>query len=137
MLKRKIKAYCSGPIRGVSGVLATPDEIQNNLDKGILWGKHLWMFFGPNLDIYLPHNQDTFPQTAMDMGYLTVNQVLAVDCAIVSQCDIVIVMSWENHISTGMQREIDKAKELDIPIYFLEGVDEVNLEELRVWLEQL
>jgi len=137
MLKKKIKAYCSGPIRGTNGVLATPKEIQKNLDTGILWGKELWMFFGPNLDMYLPHNQDTFPQVAMDLGYLTVDQVLEIDCDILSKYDIVIVLNWENHVSDGMAREIIKAKDLNIPTYLLEDIDAVHLEELRVWLETL
>jgi len=137
MLKYRIKTYLSHPIRGRAGRAATPEIINFNIKKAVDWAKKLRLYFGYNLDLYVPAEMDLFPRIAVAKGYLDIDQILDVDCEIVSQGDAVIIANWEDHISEGMKREIDKAKELGIPYRVITGVEEADLRALEIWLEQL
>jgi len=134
MLKRKISAYLSGPIRGFAGKAAPKELIELNLRRGAAWEKALWLYFGNRLNIYCPHTRDVFPQVAMDKGYLTVDQVLDIDCEIVKQCDVLLVANWEGHISEGMAREIDAANKAAVPVRVFTDIDEFELKALEIWL---
>ncbi len=137
MLNRKITAYLSCPMRGFMGPAAPPEEIHCNCLKAIEASKKLWLYFGPNLDLYVPPVHNEALEIAMDKGFVNIDQVLDVDCEIVSRRDVVLVYNWQNQISGGMKREIDKASELGIPTRVFTDVQEDDLEALSMWLEQL
>ena len=136
MLKRKIRAYCSHVIRGYMGSKCLEEQRNFNKAKAVEWGKRLWEYFGSNLEMYIPGANDEWAVIGMQKGYLTIDQVLDIDCGIVAQADVLIVMDWEG-ISGGMKMEIAKAKELGIPIYCSQDLSERTLEELKKVLERL
>jgi len=137
VLKRKIKVYVSHYIRGPEGNAASKKTIDTNIAKTKAVCQQLRIRFGSNLDLYVPAEMDEFPQIAMEIGYLTIKKVLDIDCIIVSGCDALILLDFEHCLSDGMLEERRAALECGIPIYSLDGMDEVSLELLRVWLESL
>ena len=137
MLKHKITAYLSHYIRGFAGDDATPETIEANCAKAVEWSKKLWVYFGSNLEIYVPASMDLFPRIALEKNYLTVDQVLDVDCKIVSQCDVLLIANWGDYISEGMRREINTARQFRIPHRVFTDIKDVDLRALELWLEQL
>jgi len=137
MLKRKIRAYLAHPIRGAKGADATQEDMEINNQKAIEFAKRLDIYFGSNLEIYVPGEHDEFIMLAYLKGILTEKQILEIDCEILSKRDIVIVAYWSGQLSRGMQTEVMKATELGIPIFVLSGLDIVSLEKLRITLETL
>ena len=137
MLKRKIKVYLSHPIRGVLREKATEETMKASNQKAIAWGRELWGEFGSQLDLYVPGEHDEFVLIAYLAGCLTEENILDVDCVIVSRCEAVIVANWEGSYSGGMKIEVDYALEHGIRVFTLNGLDTVNLERLRVFLETL
>jgi len=130
MLKKKIKVYVSHYIRGLEGNEASVETIESNLTKAKEVCKQLRIYFGSNLDFYVPAEMDEFPQVALELGFLDVEQILDIDCVIVSRCDAL-------KLSGGMERELTTARVTGVPVYFLEDMSEANLELLKVWLENL
>ena len=137
MLKRKIRAYLSHPIRGVYGDKCPEEQIKFNCQQAIAWAKALRIYFGCNLEIHVPAEHDEHMLIAMKKGYLTIDQVLDIDCVIVSRRDVVLIANWEDHISGGMRREIDTAYRRGIPYRVFTDVQEDDLRALKMWLEQL
>lgn len=137
MLKRKIRAYMSHPIQGRAGKAATPEMMEMNNKTAIEWGKKLWLFFGSNLEVYVPGEHDEFVLIAFLDEKLTIDQILGIDCEILSKRDVLIVANWENHFSGGMRREIDEAKKLNIPVWVITGVEDNDLRALQMFLETL
>jgi len=137
MLRKKIKVYLSHFIRGPEGSEATPDVIKANCDKAKEWGKALWLYFGNNLKLYVPAEHDEALLIAMKKNYLTVDQVLDIDCTIVRTCDVLLIAKWGAGFSEGMCREIDTAKRLGIPTRVFTDVKEEDLRALQIWLERL
>ncbi len=137
MLKKKIRVYASHIIRGRMGKDCPRKQRDLNKKKAVSWGRELWAYFGSQLELYIPGASDEWAEIAMEKGYLTVDQILDIDCSIISQSDAVLVLNWENYISYGMVREINHADNEGIPVFFLNSLDAVNLENLRVFLETL
>ena len=137
MLKRKTKVYLSHPIRGFMGRAATLDVMTRNNDKAIAWGRELWAYFGSQLEVYIPAEHDEFVLIAHEKNYLDIHQILDVDCDIVAKREAVIVADWESHISGGMQREINHANSLDIPVWFFNKIDIDSLEQMEIFLGAL
>ena len=111
----KIRAYISHSIAGKYGGKATNEQKLANCDKAILFGKQLAKEF-PNIDFYIPGKHEIFVIVAFEKNYLTLEQVLDIDCSIVSQCNFIVVFSPDDYISKGMQIEIDYAVENNIPV---------------------
>lgn len=137
MLKRKIRAYCSHSIRGYMGEKCPIKQRDFNKTKAIEWGKKLWIFFGSNLELYIPGANDDWAVVGMRKGFLTIDQVLDIDCGIVELCDVLLIMDWENHISGGMLKEINTAKVLGIPYRVFTGIEEDDLRALEIFLETI
>ena len=136
MLKRKIRAYLSHPIQGRAGKAATPEMMETNNRIAIAWTKRLDIYFGSNLELYVPGEHDEFVLIAYLDEQLTIEQILDIDCKILAKRDVLLVANWENHLSGGMKREIDKAKELGIPIRVFDNIEEADLRALEIWLEE-
>ena len=111
----KIKAYVSHSIAGKYAEEATTKQKLANCDKAILFGKQLAKEF-PNIDFYIPGKHEIFVIIALEKDYLTLEQVLDIDCSIVSQCNFIVVFSPDDYISKGMQIEIDHAVYSNIPV---------------------
>lgn len=137
MLKRKITAYLSHPIRGIYGDKCPAEQIEFNCAKAITWAKALRIEFGCNLKLHVPAEHDEHILIAMEKGYLTVDQILDIDCVIVNKRDVLLVAMWEGQPSGGMAREIDTAFIHHIPTRVFTGIDEIELKALSMWLEKL
>lgn len=111
----KIKAYVSHCIAGKYAEKATAEQKLANCDKAILFGKQLAKEF-PNIDFYIPGKHEIFVIVAFRKNYLTLEQVLDIDCDIVSQCNFLVVFAPDDYISKGMRIEIDYAVENNIPV---------------------
>ena len=111
----KIKAYISHSIAGKYAEKATTEQKLANCDKAILFGEQLAKEF-PSIDFYIPGKHEIFVITAFRKNYLTLEQVLDIDCNIVSQCNFIVVFSPDDYISKGMQIEIDHAVFNSIPV---------------------
>lgn len=103
-----MKAYLSHCIRGIKGETATMDDMRHNCEAAIGYGNMLRKNM-PELDLYIPAEHEDFVQRVYEAGWITVEQILDVDCSIISTKDIVIVYNPEG-ISPGMRVEIDYAK---------------------------
>lgn len=125
--KTRLRAYTSHCIRGAKGNKATPEDMIKNCKaasdyvealRGYILDWHRMDGF-PLLDLYVPGEHDEFVQIAYQKKYLTEKQILDVDCEILDNCDILIVLG--TYISRGMEIEIRHAKEKGMPILYLKA----------------
>jgi hypothetical protein len=113
--QRKSRAYVSHSIRGKHGKDATDEQMEENNEKAKAFGRLLSKEF-PTIDFYVPGEHDELVLIAYRKDYLTEEQILDVDCDIVSRCNFLIVYSPDDYISRGMQVEVDHAVRNNIPI---------------------
>jgi hypothetical protein len=135
MLNRKVRAYLSHPIRGTLSVISEEERevlMAYNNEKAIWWGQEIRKVIGPNLDLYIPAEHEDFVMPALYKGFLTVNQVLEIDCEIVSQQDLLILANWELKLSEGMRQEFLTARELDIRVFEMKYFN--DLSDLEGWI---
>ena len=111
----KIKAYIAHAIQGKFGKDATDEQRDTNSKKAIEFGKLLSKEF-PNVSFYIPGVHQEFDCIAERKGYLTNEQILDIDCDIISRCSFLVVYSPNDYISKGMQREIDHCVYNNIPV---------------------
>ncbi|HUW45777.1 MAG TPA: hypothetical protein VMW50_08275 [Dehalococcoidia bacterium] len=103
-----MKAYLSHPIRGFAGVHATPAMQRANCDRAKRLAKII-RAIRPDIGLYVPAESEDFISRAFDEGYLTIKQILAIDCQIVTASDLVIFYNFEGELSLGMKKEHDAA----------------------------
>lgn len=113
-----MRIYVSHAVRGVLP-LGLGESLQERCEANnriaIQLGKELREYW-PEVDWYIPGEHDTFPIAAMGLELLTVDQVLDIDCEIISKCDALFPVRWEPGPSEGMVREWEFAKSHNIPI---------------------
>lgn len=81
-----MRVYFSHTIRGMDGPSADQDTLNTNCTSAILMAgaimKELdWV------DFYVPAEHEDFVQKAYDAGYITEEEILAIDCKIIDDCD--------------------------------------------------
>ena len=116
------KIYLSHAIMGKNGADATEAEIQTNIDTALKVGKELKAYFidwqkmdgYPEIQLYVPAEHEEFVQRAYKMGFMTITEILAVDCDIINTCDLLLV--YGDYLSSGMKVEIEYADKNKIPI---------------------
>lgn len=128
---KKIRIYASHYIRGPKGLKATEEDMLLNCHKAVIHGLKLEAQFS-NVDFYVPGAVDEPIVIAYRKKYLTERQILDVDCSIIDTCQAMLLLIWGDHLSQGMQVEVDHAKAHNIPIfrtdepkYFKEFVEEL------------
>lgn len=104
----KIRAYISHTIRGKYGEKATDEQRRNNSEKCIFFGGILRKEFS-NVDFHIPGEHHELDTIAYRKGYMTEEQILDIDCEIISRCNFIVVFAPDDYISEGMQVEIDYA----------------------------
>lgn len=118
----RIKVYCSHSIQGRKGKKAThEDMVENNL-KASTFGAILGCKF-PHIDFYVPGDHDEFVMLAYESGILTIDQILEVDCKILSKRHILLNYIPDQYISGGMLKENMYAQENGIPILLAVDID--------------
>lgn len=110
-----IRAYISHTIRGKYGVGATDVQRKENSDKCISFGNALRKEF-PMIDFYIPGEHHEIDTISFRKGYMTEEQILDIDCEIISRCNFIVIFSPDDYVSTGMQIEIDHAIKSSIPV---------------------
>ena len=113
----KVKVYLSHSIRGIASANASYEIMEANNQKAIEFVRSLEVAF-PNVDFYCPAEHDEFVQTAWEKGLINENEILDVDCQILSKRHILLVYAYDQYISNGMLREIKYAQLLGIPVFF-------------------
>lgn len=114
-MSSKIRAYISHTIRGKYGKDATDKQRKENSERCILFSTALRNEF-PNIDFYVPGEHYEIDTIAYRKNYMTEDQILDIDCTIISKCNFLVVFSPDDYISKGMQIEIDHAVSNSIPI---------------------
>jgi len=114
-MSNKIRAYISHTIRGKHGSAATNDERREASERAIVFGSTLRKEF-PNIDFYIPGEHYEIDTIAYKEKYMTEEQILGIDCIIISRCNFLVVFSPDDYISKGMQIEIDHCVLNKIPI---------------------
>jgi len=111
----KIRAYISHTIRGKYGIDATDKQRKENSERCILFGNALRKEFSM-IDFYIPGEHHEMDTISFRKGYMTEEQILDIDCTIISKCNFIIIFAPDDYISTGMQIEIDHAVKSGIPV---------------------
>jgi hypothetical protein len=124
---KQIKAYLSHPIRGIAGNNVTDEVMAANNAKAKVMGNILRLAC-PELSLYIPAEMDEFLIPRGIHPVDIVEGLLALDCAIVGQSDILLVYIHDGHVSSGMRREINHAGRHGIPALYLD--DAINIGEL-------
>jgi len=118
----KIKVYISHSIQGRKGKDAThEDMVENNL-RASTFGAVLSCKF-PHIGFYVPGDHDEFVMIAFESGILTIDQILEVDCKILSKRHILLNYIPDQYISGGMLKENMYAQENGIPILMAVDID--------------
>jgi len=123
-----IRVYVSHSIRGPAGANASPKQMQFNCDRIQLLVKKLREIY-PGVDFYLPAEHEDFVQRAYNAGFLVEKEILAVDCGIVENCDLVIIFlpPGDCTLQGGRLVEYQHAVKCNIPVIKFGRLNELTL----------
>ncbi len=114
-MMNKIRVYISHPIRGKFGPDATDEQRKEHSDKAVAFGNMHRNEF-PMIDFYIPGEHYEIDTVAFRKKYMTEEQILDIDCIIISRCNFLIVYAPDGYTSGGMQIEIDHCVFNKIPV---------------------
>ena len=136
-MQKQIKVYVSHSIRGKKGNDATDEDMQHNVTLAIMFGQTLRRKF-PRVDFYVPGDHE-FPPIGnlLRKKYITVEQILEIDCDIVRQCAFVIAYAPDSYLSRGMKKEIEYAGENGIPIIVIFRLDRTGENLINRQIQEL
>ena len=136
-MKNQIRVYVSHSIRGKKGKDATEEDQRHNVNLAVIFGQTLRRKF-PRIDFYVPGDHE-FPPVGMllQKKYITVRQILDVDCGIVQQCAFVIAWSPDGYLSSGMKKEIEYAGENGIPVIMILKLDRTGMNLINRQIQEL
>ena len=100
----KFSVYVSHSIRGTKGVDATHEDMEANNKKATAFGKELRLKF-PDVDFYVPADNDEFVILAYEQNYISETEILNVDCRIIDKRSMVLAWIPDQYMSGGMQTE--------------------------------
>ena len=117
---KTIKLYLSHPIRGDNS-----QKMSENNKAAIVGANFLRTFFKaimlkenlPLIELYVPAEHEEFIWLAYQKQFLTLEQILAVDCEILRNTDALLY--WSRTKSNGMKVEKKFAQENKIPIFII------------------
>lgn len=126
-----MRIYLSHPIRGKNQDSSPEYLFNNNLKARNMADKIREL----GATVYCPAEHEEFVQLAHDAKFLSVEQILAIDCKIIDRCDVVIFYNHEEVFSNGMKVEYLHTVATNKPCYMF--FQEFNEEELKAWLASL
>ncbi len=104
-----MKYYFSHKIRGNAGSNASHDIQVKNCAEAIRVADILRELF-PKLELYVPAENETFVQIAYDMGLLTIDNILDIDCKIIDHQDgLLVYVPDGDELQGGRKIEYDHA----------------------------
>lgn len=111
-----MRVYCGHSIQGKYGKDATETQIKENCDAIIVLAKQLRKAL-PDIEFYVPAEHEDFVHRAYLGGYLTIPQILEIDCQIIDSCAaVVILVPNGDELQGGRKIEYDYAVEKNIPV---------------------
>ena len=122
---KKVKVYMGHPIRGPKGAKATAEDIEGNNKAARLMGAMVRELH-PEIDLYVPGDQDQAITYLYLKGYDTAEQVLEADCSIIDTCDFVIFYNPFDELSRGMEIELDHCMHTSKAWLCMKTLDEAN-----------
>ena len=132
----KVTAYFSHSIRGKQGKDATKKDMERNCSEAMETA--VWIRDNiPEIDLYVPAEHEDFVLIAYEDGYLTEEQILAIDCKILSRLDFHIVHEVDGWLGGGIAVEITEAKRCGKTIFYISSLDVATLGALRVIIKDL
>lgn len=131
-----IKAYMSHPIRGPLKDKATSQDMRRNNEYALEMADMIRSFIPTVIDLYVPAEHEAFVTRAWKYGYLSENQILVVDCAIIQEHkDVLLVFAPYGPPVGGCSIEIICANDNDIPVIIFETFGEL-VEKLTPFLKE-
>lgn len=143
-MNKIFRIYLSHAIRGKAGLRATQEEINKNIAIASYIGEQLKAYFldwekmegFPKIDLYVPADHDEFTQIAYNKKYITEEQILDVDCDIISKRDMII--AYGNYkASRGMKIELEFAHKNGISTTIISSLSEESIQGLKLVLRLL
>ena len=112
----------------------TKREMVRNCKEAIKMGNWIRQVV-PKVDLYIPAEHEDFVYTAWKLGYLNEDQILDVDCRIISKKQALIVFSKNGWKGGGIGVEMKHARKIGIPIFCVEDMSEKTKVRLQkfVW----
>ncbi len=121
-----MRVYLSHKIQGKDGAGVSDEVMRRNLLDAIIVAEKLRALFPEKLEIYVPAENETFVNFAYKLGFLTVEQILEVDCKIIDCLDAVIVYVPEgDDLQGGRLIEYEHALETHKPVWVFSDVENV------------
>ena len=84
----------------------------------------------PQIRFFCPAEMEVFVAKALKGEYLTLDQVLNVDCEIIKECEGLIAYTPKGKTSKGMDIEIEFANANNVPVQNLYYADDMKEEAL-------
>jgi len=129
-----MKVYLSHSIRGKKGNDATHAQQKVCCDIAIALGKRISDQI-PSLELYVPGSNEEFVSIAYQKSYMTVDQILDVDCTIIDGCEAVIVyVPTDDELQGGRWIEYDHTVKTNKPILVF---NEHQINEAIDWIAGL
>ena len=130
-----LKAYLSHPIRGHLKDKATTQDMKRNCEWAIEMAELIRTFVPTVLELYVPAEHEEFVDRAHKMGFLTIEQILSVDCDIMHKySDVLLVFAPFGPPVKGCRVEMQHAYSHDIPVIIFETFGEL-VEKLTPFLK--
>lgn len=120
----------SHSIMGKQGKNATEEYIEANNVKAKFTGNLIRTAL-PELDLHVPADMETFVHRAYKLGHMTIDQILDVDCNIITECDLLLVYDHEFYTSSGMKVEMNYANKLNIPVVVFNSFNDEVLADIN------
>jgi len=129
-----MKVYLSHSIRGSKGNAATQTEQKACCDAAIALGERISAEI-PSLELYIPGANEEFVAIAYRKSYMTIDEILDVDCTIIDNCEAVIVyVPTDDQLQGGRLVEFKHAVDTDKPVICF---NENEVDNIVKWLVHL
>jgi len=110
----------SHPIRGEAGNKATVEDMQRNNKAAIAIANYIRNEITADIDIHVPAEMEAFVDLAYRMEILDIEDILAVDCKIIEDCDAVLIYAPFGNVVSGCKVELDHALRCHKPVFIFE-----------------
>jgi len=129
-----MKVYLSHSIRGSKGNAATQTEQKACCDAAIALGERISAEI-ESLELYVPGANEEFVAIAYRKSYMTIDEILNVDCTIIDGCEAVIAyVPTDDELQGGRLVEVKHAIDIDIPVKVF---NENEIGDVVKWLVHL
>jgi hypothetical protein len=118
----------------MKGSDATHEDMDLNCERIISIAKYLRTQLSGDIEIYVPAEHEEFVQISYDKGWLTEEQILEIDCDIISRGDVVLC-----HVQESLGDELQGGREIEVKHAIKTGKAHFIFEqpdEALIWLSE-